>query len=254
MRDYLDGAACLGRGWRLLRQRPRLLLLGMVPALIVWLVLAAAFLALVLNLGDVASWMTPFADGWAEAVRQPVRFFVGLALVVGAVLLWSATFTGLTLTVGDPFYERIWRACEDMLGPVKLGNGLGFWHSAFDGLKLTLIGLLTSVVVLLSGFIPVLGPVLGIALGLLLSGRLLARELLGRPLEARGMDRGAQKALLDPHRRQVLGLGVATQACFFVPLGGVLVMPVAVAAATVLARDVLPDERGPAYAGELTKY
>lgn len=254
MRDYLDGAACLGRGWRLLRERPTLLLLGMVPALIVWLVLVAAFLLLVLNLGDVAAWMTPFADGWAEPVRRTVRFLVGLALVVGAVLLWTATFTGLTLTVGDPFYERIWRACEDMLGPVKLGDGLGFWHSALDGLKLALVGLMTSLLVLLSGFIPVLGPVLGIVLGLLLSGRLLARELLGRPLEARGLDREAQRILLEPHRRRVLGLGVATQACFFVPLGGVLVMPVAVAAATVLARDVLPDERGPAYAGEVRRF
>jgi CysZ protein len=249
--DFLAGAAYLGRGWCLLRQRPRLLLLGMVPAFIVWVLLATAFVLLVLNLGGVAAWLTPFADDWAEPVRQATRYLVGLTVVVGAVLLWSATFTGLTLVVGDPFYERIWRACEDLLGPVKLGAGLGFWHSAFDGLKLALVGLLTSLLVLLSGFIPVLGPVLGIVLGLLLSGRLLARELLGRPLEARGLDRAAQRALLAPHRRRVLGLGVATQACFFVPLGGVLVMPVAVAAATALARDVLPDERGPAYARQL---
>ena len=247
MSDFGSGVACLGRGWRLLRQRPGLLLLGMVPALIVWLVLVAAFLALVLNLGSVAAWLTPFADDWASGIRTLVRAFLAVALVVGAVLLWSATFTGLTLTVCDPFYERIWRACEDMLGPVKLGDGLGFWHSARDALVLALVGLGTSVLVLLSGFIPLVGPLLGITLGLLFSGRLLARELVSRPLEARGLDAAAQKALLEPHRRRVLGLGIATQACFFVPFGGVLVMPVAVAAATVLVRDVLPDERGPAY-------
>lgn len=250
MRDYLDGAACLGRGWRLLRRRPRLLLLGMVPALIVWLVLATAFVLLVLHLGDVAAWLSPFADDWVEPVRDATRFLLGLALLVGAVLLWTATFTALTLTVGDPFYERIWRACEDLIGPVKLGDGLGFWRSALDGLALAAVGLLTSLLVLLSGLIPVIGPVLGIVLGLLLSGRLLGRELVSRPLEGRGLDRSAQRVLLSPHRRRVHGLGVATQACFFVPLGGVLVMPVAVAAGTVLARDVLPDERGPAYAGE----
>ncbi|MCW2814337.1 MAG: hypothetical protein JWN84_1792 [Nocardioides sp.] len=247
MSDFGTGVACLGRGWRLLRQRPGLLLLGMVPALIVWLVLVAAFLALVLNLGDIAAWMTPFADDWASGVRTLARAFLAVALVVGAVLLWSATFTGLTLTVGDPFYERIWRACEDMIGPVKLGDGLGFWHSARDGMRLALVGLVSSLLVLVSGFLPLVGPLLGIVLGLLFSGRLLGRELVSRPLEARGMDAAAQKALLEPHRRRVLGLGIATQACFFVPLGGVLVMPVAVAAATVLARDVLPDERGPAY-------
>jgi CysZ protein len=252
VRDYLAGAACLGRGWQLLRQRPRLLLLGMVPALLVWVLLAAAFLALVLHLGEVTAWLTPFADGWVDGLRQAVRFFLGLALVVGSVLLWSAVFTGLTLIVGDPFYERIWRATEDLLGPVKLGAGLGFWHSARDALTLAVVGIVSSVVVLLSGFVPVLGPVLGIDLGVLFSGRLLARELVSRPLEARGLDAAAQKVLLAPHRRRVLGLGVATQACFFVPFGAVLVMPVAVAGATVLARDVLPDERGPAYRLEQT--
>ena len=191
--------------------------------------------------------MTLFADEWVSAARTVVRAFLAIALVVAAVLLWSATFTGLTLAVGDPFYERIWRACEDMIGPVELGDGLGFWRSALDGLRLAAVGVLTSLLVLLSGFIPVVGPVLGIVLGLLVSGRLLARELVSRPLEARGMDATAQKALLAPHRRRLLGLGVATQACFLVPFGGVLVMPVAVAAATVLARDVLPATGAKAY-------
>jgi CysZ protein len=35
----------------------------------------------------------------------------------------------------------------------------------------------------------------------------------------------------------VLGFGVATQLWFLVPLGGVLVMPAAVAGATILARE-----------------
>ena len=249
VRDFRDGAACLGRGWALLRTRPKLLVLGMVPAFIVFVVLAAAFIVLVLHIGDVAAWMTPFADDWIDAVRATVRFFLGVALIVGAVLLWSATFTGLTLTIGDPFYERIWRETEDMLGPVKLGDGLGFWRSALDGLKLAAVGLACSLLVLVSGFVPLVGPAVGIVLGLLFSGRLLARELISRALEARGMDAAAQKQLLAPYGRMVLGFGVVTQACFFIPFGGVLVMPVAVAGATVLAREILPDERGPAYEG-----
>ncbi len=246
MRDYRYGAGCLRRGWRLIRTRPRLLLLGMVPALVVFLVLAAAFVLLLLHVGDVAAWGTPFADDWVAPARDVLRLLLGIALVVGAVLLWSATFTGLTLTVGDPFYERIWRATEEMIGPVSLGEGLGFWRSARDGLRLALVGVSFSLLVLVSGFVPVVGPVLGITLGLLLSGRLLARELVSRALEARGMDAAAQRALLHPYRRSVLGFGVATQACFFVPFGGVLVMPVAVAGATVLAREILADAATPA--------
>ena len=243
MSDYRAGAACLGRGWALVRQRPRLLLLGMLPALVVWLLLVAAFVLLLFHLGDVAAFLTPFADDWSDVVRRVVRFCVGLALVVGSVLLWSSVFTGLTLTLGDPFYERIWLASEDMLGPVALGDGPGFWRSAVDGLKLALIGLSCSILVLLSGLVPVVGPAVGIVLGLLLSGRLLARELVSRPLGARGLDRAAQAALFRPvgHRRRLMGYGVVVQACFFVPFGGVLVMPAAVAGATVLARGLLPD-------------
>ncbi len=247
MGDLAAGARCLTRGWALVKQRPGLLLLGMVPAFVVWCVLATLFVLLVLHAGDLAGWLTPFADDWGDGLRSFVRFCLAVALVVGGVLLWAATFTGITLTVGDPFYERIWRATEDMIGPVKLGDGLGFWRSAADALRLAGFGVLTSVLVLVSGFIPLVGPVLGITLGLVFAGRSLARELVSRPLEARGMDAAAQTALLAPHRRKVLGFGVATQACFFVPFGAVLVMPVAVAGATVLARDVLPDERGPAF-------
>jgi CysZ protein len=95
--------------------------------------------------------------------------------------------------------------------------------------------------VLLVGFLPVVGPVLGIAAGLVVSGRLLASELLARPLEARGLDRAARRELLRRNRGGMLGFGVATQAFFLIPLGAILVMPAAVVGATGLARDLLAE-------------
>lgn len=247
MRDYLDGAAFLGKGWRLLRQRPRLLLLGMLPAFLVWLVLAGLFVVLLVQLGDLTSWLTPFADDWQETLRSVLRWGLGLAIVLAALLLWASTFTGITLTVGDPFYERVWRGSEELLGPVKLGDGFGFWESFRDGLKLSLVGVGISLLVLVSGFVPVVGPVLAICLGIALSGRMLARDLLENPLAARGFDKATQRRILEPHARKVHGFGMLCQACFLIPFGGVLIMPAAVAGATALVRDVLPDERGPAY-------
>ena len=167
--------------------------------------------------------------------------------MLAALLLWASTFTGITLTVGDPFYERVWRGSEELLGPVKLGDGLGFWESFRDGLKLSLVGVGISLLVLVSGFVPVVGPLLAIALGIALSGRMLARDLVENPLAARGFDKAAQRLLLEPHARKVHGFGMVCQACFLIPFGGVLIMPAAVAGATALVRDVLPDERRPAY-------
>ncbi|WP_278259308.1 hypothetical protein [Nocardioides convexus] len=64
-------------------------------------------------------------------------------------------------------------------------------------------------------------------------------SLVSRPLEARGLDRAQRAALMKQHRGAMLGFGVCVQACFLIPLGGVAVMPAAVAGATYLAREAL---------------
>ncbi len=104
---------------------------------------------------------------------------------------------------------------------------------------------LTGLVALVS-----VGLVVGLVLGVAVSGRLLAAELVSRALEARGMDRAARAEVLARDRGAVLGFGVATQLCFLVPLGAVAVMPAAVAGATMLARDLLDRPgRAPQRAG-----
>ena len=241
MSGFGRGAGYLGHGFATWRTRPRLMLLGMLPALIVFLVLLSLVVALLLNIGSLVLWATPFADDWSEGVRGLVRFFVGLALVAGALLLSVSLFVGLTLSVGDPFYEHIWRETEAALGGQPPGDGPGFWSSAADGLTLAAVGLASSLVVVVSGFVPLVGPVVAIVLGTALSGRLLARELLSRPLGARGMDRAAQLRLLSTQRSAVLGFGVVTQLCFLVPLGGVVAMPAAVVGSTLLSRDLLGE-------------
>lgn len=246
MTDLLRGAGYLREGWAFVRARPRLLLLGAAPALLVLLLLAAALVVLVLHVGDLVGWATPFADDWAAGVRDVLRLLLAAAVVVGALLVSSVLFVGLTLTIGDPFYERIWRATEEHLGGPVPAHDVGFWRSARDALRLVAVGLAFSVLVLLSALVPVVGPLAGITLGVVLSGRLLARELLGRPLAARGFDDGAQRTILAPRREVVLGFGVITQLCFLVPLGGVLVMPAAVAGAALLARAELELEVAPA--------
>ncbi|WP_228942617.1 EI24 domain-containing protein [Nocardioides sp. Leaf374] len=234
-----QGVAYLGRGFAMWRRRPGLMALGMVPALIVLVVVVAALVGLLLTVDDLVGWATPFADGWADVARVALRVGLGVLVVLGFLLVASLTFTGLTLAVGDPFYERIWRETETMLGGEAPGDGLGFWRSARDAGVLVGLGLVTGLLVLLIGLLPVVGAVVGAVLGVVVSGRLLAAELVSRPLEARGIDRHGRRALLREHRAALLGLGTATQLCFLVPLGAVVVMPAAVVASTCLARDAL---------------
>ena len=236
------GAGFLLQGIRLWRERPRLMLLGIIPAVIVALLVVAFLVVLLVVADDVIAWATPFADDWDDTVRSIFRVALLLVVLAGAALLGVVTFTGLTLAVGDPFYEKIWKEVEISLGGDVPGRGVGWLRGAADGLALVGMGMAMAVVVFVLGLLPLVGTVIGAVLGLVVSGRLLAGELVSRPLEARGMDRAARAALMRRHRGAMLGFGVCVQACFLVPLGGILVMPAAVAGATYLAREALDTE------------
>jgi CysZ protein len=215
------------------------MLLGMLPAVLVLVVMLAALVVLLLAVDDLVSWSTPFADQWGDATRVPLRIGVGAVVVAATLVLFVVSFTGLTLAVGEPCYDRIWRATEEMLGGPPVGDGMGFWRSARDGLVLLGMGSATAIGVLALGFVPVVGALLAAVVGYGVSSRLLGRELMARPLEARGLDRAARRELLRPHGSTVLGFGLATQTVFLLPLGAVVAFPAAVAGATVLARAVL---------------
>ncbi|WP_084344821.1 EI24 domain-containing protein [Microbacterium resistens] len=240
--EFGAGVATLLRGFGLWRRRPGLMALGLLPAVIAAAVLLAALIPLALSLGPLADALTPFADGWIPGWRTALRIAVGTVVFAAALALAAAVFTALALIIGDPFYQRIWRAVEHERGAPPEGEG-SFWTTVGEGVRLVLVGALTGLVVLLVGLIPVIGGVVGAVLGVVLTGRVLARELTGRAFDARELDGPQRTAILRSGRARTLGFGVATQLCFLVPLGAVIVMPAAVAGATMLARDLL--ERTP---------
>lgn len=239
MRRFFSGVGLLLRGFGFWRRRPDVMMLGLIPAAIVFVVILAALVALGISLPGLTGWLTPFAEGWDDPWPVVVRSAVGAIIFAAAVVLAAVTFTAVTLAVGDPFYERIWRAVELEIGGEVPEHGVGFWRSVRDSLVLIAAGLFTAIGVALTGFLPVVGAALAPTLGVLLSGRLLAMELSSRAFEARGIDRAGRRALLRGHRARVLGFGVATQLCFMIPLGAIFTMPAAVAGSTLLARSVL---------------
>ncbi|MCM3658791.1 EI24 domain-containing protein [Agromyces mediolanus] len=244
LREFAAGFALLGRGFGFWRRRPGAMALGLIPAAIAFAVLAAALTALGLALPGIVDWATPFADGWPEWWRALLRISLGVVTLGAAAVLAAVSFTALTLVVGDPFYERIWRHVEAELGSPPTGDGSGFWRTVADAAALLGLGLLAAAATAAAGLLPLVGAALAAVLGVVLTGRLLARELMGRAFDARAIDPARRRELLAASRWRVLGFGVATQLCFLVPLGAVATMPAAVAGATMLARDVL--ERGEA--------
>ncbi len=240
-RGFAHGVALLGRGfgwWR----RPGLMLLGLVPAAIVSLALGTALVALAVQLPWLTGTLTPFADTWPGLWSVLLRVALGAAVFGGALAIAAVAFTALTLIVGEPFYDRIWRAVEAAEGGTVPEGGTGFWRSVGDGLELIVRGVGVGILAFVVGLVPVVGGVLGAVVGVVLTGRLLADELTSRALSARGYDRAARRALLRARPARTLGFGVATQLCFLVPLGAVVTMPAAVVGATLLAQEMLPAD------------
>lgn len=246
-KELAAGARMLLRGFGFWRRDAGVMLLGLVPAAIVFAALVWGLVALGFGLPGLVEWATPFADGWQEFWRLAFRALVTVVVFAGAAVLAFVTFTALTLVVGDPFYERIWKAVESDLGGTVPSEGPSFWSGVGNSLVLVAQGLLSAAIVALVGFVPAIGGVLAAVLGVTLTGRLLSRELAARAFDARHIDPGVRRALIRAHRWRFLGFGVATQLCFLVPLGAVATMPAAVAGATMLARSVL-DEVQPAHA------
>ena len=245
MREFLRGVGLLGRGFAHWRRRPGLMALGLVPAAIAGVLLLGGLTALGVFLPRIAEALTPFADGWPSVWATVIRLSIGTALLGAALVLAAVSFTALTLLIGDPFYERIWRSVEADHGDTRFDGRYGFWRSARDALSLVVRGIAVALISALIGLIPVMGGVLSAVLAVSCTGWLIADELTSRGLTARGLSPDDRRRLRRTHRARVLGFGVATQLCFLVPLGAVATMPAAVAGSTLLARSLLTPRPHP---------
>jgi len=233
----------LVRGLRLWITSPRLMLLGALPALVVGLVFAAALVLFAMNLESIAVWITPFADRWDAPLRAGTRFAAGTALVAVTVLLAVYTFVAVTLVVGDPFYERIWRAVEFRMGDAPADIDEPLWRSAArsigSGIRLFALAATVGLSLFAMSFIPVVGQTAVPVLGALLGGWFLTLELTGFAFDARGLRLRDRRRMLGARRASTLGFGVLTYLLFLVPFGAIVIMPAAVAGATMLSRDAL---------------
>lgn len=238
MKELIAGVGTLARGFGVWRTQPKLMTLGLVPALIAFAVLAAVVVPALFSLGWVTELITPFADGWAVFWRGLLRVALGIALGAGLLVLSGLVFTALTLTIGDPFYERIWRAVEEDLGGDVPESTGGFWTTLVESFSLVLWGLLIAVGAFVIGFVPGVGAPVAAVGGFVCAGLVLSRELTGRSFNARDYSGTVRQQLFRTGRARTLGFGIATQACFTIPLGAIVTMPAAVAGSTILAHEL----------------
>lgn len=245
VREFLGGVGALLRGFTLLLRKPRLFLLGALPALITSLLFLALFVLLVVNLTDLADWATPFADGWDPVWRGLLRGAVAVGLLAGSLLLMVVAFTTVTLTLGGPIYDKVTELVEKELGddPGELDESLmtSMWRAVRQSLAVVAVSLLVTVFVFAIGFIPLVGQVAGPALAAVLGGWLLAVELLASAFDRRRLTTiRERRRYMGTRRARVLGYAVPTYFLLAIPFVAIVVFPAATAGAVILARDLVP--------------
>jgi CysZ protein len=244
-REFGRGVQDLWRGCSFWARRPKLMLLGLVPSLVAFVLLAVALVAWVGVAPSVAVWLTPFGRLWDSDVIAVLRAAVVVALVAGAIALVVVVFAALTLLVGAPVYERISRAVENegggVPGEVSRPVVRQIGRAILDSVRMVTAAAGLGIVVAVIGLVPAVGTPLAAVVAAVGGGRIILTELTATPCDARGMTLGERRLLLRKHRWRAIGFGLVTYLLFLIPGVAVLLMPAAVAGATLLARDLLGE-------------
>ena len=248
-REFGRGVRDLWRGCTFWARRPTLMLLGLVPSLLAFVLLGGALLAWVGAAPSVAVWLTPFGRLWDPDLMALLRAAVVVALVAGAIALAVVVFAALTLLLGAPVYERISRAVETegggITGEVNRPVVRQVGRAILDSVRMVTAAAGLGIVVAVLGLVPAVGTPLAAVVAAVGGGRIILTELTATPCDARGMTLGERRLLLRAHRWRALGFGLVTYLLFLIPGAAVLLMPAAVAGATMLARDLIGEPTAP---------
>jgi len=106
-RDFFTGIGFLFRGLGMYARSPKIMFLGLIPAVIAGALITGAVVAMIVFSGDLADVITPFDRGWSDGLRETVHVVAMVALIGVTVLLAVFLYAALALLIGEPFYEKI---------------------------------------------------------------------------------------------------------------------------------------------------
>jgi uncharacterized protein involved in cysteine biosynthesis len=233
-RDFLAGFLLLFRGGSLVIRHPQLRQRAVKPFLLTVVLYGIGGGVLVHTAREQLALMLNQPDPWYLVLGQ-----VALALVTVAGILVVALFAFILVArvIASPFLAQL---SEDTERQVRghlpeesfaIGTFVGDFGRAI-GHSLALVCLLGMTFPL--SFIPVIGPIVWIGSGWIL----LAYDFASFTLDRRHWSLKKKYALLRSVWPRVLGFGAATFALMAVPLGGLLVLPAATVAGTLLVLEL----------------
>lgn len=255
-RDFAAGARAMLDGFRLIF-RPGVKRFVFIPLVINILVFGMFFWVAVDQYQAFVSWLVPDMPGWlAEWLVPIIQIVAWLVFGLTGLLMMFYTFTLIANLIGAPFNGLLSEKVELKLTGRTPGSGASGWSRVIAELATTLIDELKKILYfLLLGagmvlltlvfiWVPVLDLLVPVA-WFVFGAWLLALEYSDFPLGNHEIAFRDQRKLLRRHRFRALGFGAVAAAATMIPVLNFFVMPAAVAGATRLWIEALPDPENP---------
>ena len=230
--DINRGITCFARGFKIIR-KPEIRAYVVLPILINSLLFGGLIWFGYALFSPLVEWMISFVPEFLDFLRWIIWFFI---TILTAVIVFF-TFTTVANVIAAPFNALMSEKIEAQLTGREFESRSSFIELAVSSIrsqlgKLLYI-LLWSIALLIFSLIPLLNfaaPVMWVIFG----SWLLSLEYLDYPMGNHELNFSQQKQVLGQRKGLALGFGGATMALTSIPLLNFIVMPVAVAGATVL--------------------
>lgn len=216
-----------------------------IPPILLTSVALFAMVYGVLQLEIVESfWAAPVGEDAMQAVG---RFIHGLLEWIMTALLLVVGFMAVALVtsvLAAPFNDALSEAVEALVTgnrgpPFSLSKLIGDLGRTM-GLELTKLAcwaLVMLPLLLVSFFVPVLGPVASVV-GFCFTVGYFALDYVDWPASRRGLPVGSRIALISSNPGTMFGFGTGVWLFMFIPIVNLLFMPAAVAGGTLLFLDL----------------
>jgi CysZ protein len=232
IRDFLLAAAILTRAIHVIK-RPDVRLYAIMPLLINVVLFGGLIWYGYAQLSSTVDWLMSFVPGFLDFLR-----WIIWSLVTGlTTIVVFFTFTPIANIVAAPFNALLAERIEAVLTGKSLESNTNFTEIAISSIRSQLGKLihllLWSLGLLLISFIPVINlvsPFLWIIFG----SWLLSLEYFDYPMGNHDLSFSNQKKRLGQRRGLALGFGGSVMVLTTIPLINFVVMPLAVAGATII--------------------
>jgi uncharacterized protein involved in cysteine biosynthesis len=236
LRRAAAGAWHVPAGFVFLLRHPRLWPLATLPALAAMLLVAIGVLLGLLLSPRVAAAISPEPGRYPEWIALPTSLLLWVATVGAGAFLGL----GVALALASPLLEQLSRRVEARARGLVEDASPGLAFELGQSLRGAVYFLLAAPVLLLLGFIPVVGPFLSLMWG----ARAVALQMTDPALSRRGMSNANKRRWHREWRAETQGFGLAGMLGLIVPLANLLLGPALVTGGTLLVLE-LEDAAGP---------